>query len=305
MSSSGAPSEERKAWAMSFVDMREWIARLDTEGELRRIKAEVDWDRELGAIARRVLEKKGPALLFERIKGYETGRCTKLFISGLGSVRRLALSLGFPKDVSNRDLVQHVMKLNRQAIPPKIVATGPVKEVVVRGSDIDQTEFPVPKWHYLEGGRYIHTFSGIVTRDSETRAMNVGIYRGMIGKKNTAPFLLIKGGQHWGTALPEILGTRRADAGGLRGRLGSDHAVPGRLADPDGRVRVGRDGRLSREPAELGALRDRRSGSAGERRDRHRGLHQRRPGHVRERGTIRRVHGLRVRRADAAPRRCR
>ena len=41
---------------MSFVDMREWITRLDTEGELRRIKAEVNWDRELGAIARRVLE---------------------------------------------------------------------------------------------------------------------------------------------------------------------------------------------------------------------------------------------------------
>src|SRR5438309_1851070 len=183
---------------MSFVDMREWITRLDTEGELRRIKAEVDWDRELGAIARRVLEKKGPALLFERIKGYETGRCTKLFISGLGSVGRLALALGFPKDASNRDLVQHVMKLNRQAIPPKTVATGPVKEVIVRGTDIDQTEFPVPKWHYLEGGRYIHTFSGIVTRDPETRAMNVGIYRGMIGKRNTAPFLLIKGGQHWG-----------------------------------------------------------------------------------------------------------
>ena len=30
---------------MSFVDMREWIARLDKEGELRRITAEVDWDR--------------------------------------------------------------------------------------------------------------------------------------------------------------------------------------------------------------------------------------------------------------------
>jgi UbiD family decarboxylase len=183
---------------MSFVDMREWIARLDKEGELRRITAEVSWDRELGAIARRVLEKKGPALLFERIKGYETGRCTKVFVSGLGSVGRLALSLGFPKDASNRDLVQHVMKLNRQTIAPTIVATGPVKDVIVRGKDIDQTEFPVPKWHYLEGGRYIHTFSGVVTRDPETRAMNVGIYRGMIGKKNTAPFLLIKGGQHWG-----------------------------------------------------------------------------------------------------------
>ena len=76
--------------------------------------------------------------------------------------------------------------------------TGPVKDVIIRGDAVDQTEFPVPRWHFLEGGRYIHTFSGIVTRDPETRVMNVGIYRGMIGRKDTAPMLLIKGGQHWG-----------------------------------------------------------------------------------------------------------
>ena len=68
----------------------------------------------------------------------------------------------------------------------------------MRGDAIDQTEFPVPQWQYLEGGRYIQTFSGVVTRDPETRVMNVGIYRGMVGHKDTAPFLLIKGGQHWG-----------------------------------------------------------------------------------------------------------
>ena len=183
---------------MGFLDMREWMTRLEKEGELRRITAEVDWDRELGAITRRVLEKKGPALLFESIKGYRKGRCTKLMTSGLGSRSRLALALGFPKDASNRELVQHVMKKNRETIPPRIVAGGPVKDVVVRGAQVDQTEFPVPKWHVLEGGRYIHTFSGIVTRDPETRVMNVGIYRGMVGQKNTTPFLLIKGGQHWG-----------------------------------------------------------------------------------------------------------
>jgi len=51
----------------SFMDTRDWIALLEKEGELRRITAEVDWNREIGAIARRVLEKKGPALLFENI----------------------------------------------------------------------------------------------------------------------------------------------------------------------------------------------------------------------------------------------
>jgi UbiD family decarboxylase len=183
---------------MAFKDMRQWMAHLDQNGELRRIAAGVDWDREVGAIARRVLEKKGPALLFENIKGYAGGRCTKLFVSGLGSRSRLALALGLSPDIANRDIVQYVMKKNRETLLPVMVETGPVKDVILRGDAIDQTEFPVPKWHYLEGGRYIHTFSAIVTKDPETGVCNVGLYRGMIGQKNTAPFLLIKGGQHWG-----------------------------------------------------------------------------------------------------------
>src|SRR3989441_10376557 len=123
---------------MSFVDLREWIGRLEKEGELRRITAEVDWDRDLGAIARRVLEKKGPALLFENIKDYRTGRCTKLVTGVLGDRRRLALALGFPKDVPNRELVQYVVQKNREKISPVIVRTGPVKENIERGDRIDQ-----------------------------------------------------------------------------------------------------------------------------------------------------------------------
>src|SRR5499426_3213024 len=106
---------------MAFMDMRQWMAVLEKAGALRRITAEVDWDREIGAIARRALEQKGPALLFENIKGYRGGRCNKLFVSGLGSRSRLALALGFPGDVANRELVQYVMKKNRETIAPVIV----------------------------------------------------------------------------------------------------------------------------------------------------------------------------------------
>ncbi len=183
---------------MAFMDLRQWMALLEKEGELRRITAEVDWDRELGAVARRVLEKKGPALLFEAIKGYRRGRCTQVLTGGLGNRERLALALGFPKDTENRELVQYVMQKNRETIPPVIVKTGPVKDQIVRGGAIDQADFPVPRWHFREGGRYIHTFSCMVTRDPETRVMNVGLYRGMIGQRDTTPMLLIKGGQHWG-----------------------------------------------------------------------------------------------------------
>src|SRR5437868_11085826 len=133
---------------MKFMDIRQWIAILEKAGELRRITAQVNWDREIGALARRVLEKKGPALLFENIQGYASGRCTRVFVSGLGARSRLALALGFAPDVSNRELIQYVMKKNREALAPIIVASGPVKEVVLRGDAIDQTEFPVPRWQY-------------------------------------------------------------------------------------------------------------------------------------------------------------
>ena len=108
---------------MGFLDMRQWMASLQQQGELKRITAAVDWDREIGAIPRRVLEKKGPALVFENIKGYAGGRCTKLFVSGLGARSRLALALGFPRDASNRELVQHVMMKNRETIAPVTVET--------------------------------------------------------------------------------------------------------------------------------------------------------------------------------------
>ena len=64
---------------------------------------------------------------------------------------------------------------------------------VLHGAEIDQTEFPVPRWHFLGGGRYIHTFSGIVTRNPDTRVMNLSIYRRVIGRKDTTPFRAIKG----------------------------------------------------------------------------------------------------------------
>ncbi len=38
---------------MGFADLRTWLDRFEAAGELKRIKAEVNWDREIGAIARR------------------------------------------------------------------------------------------------------------------------------------------------------------------------------------------------------------------------------------------------------------
>ena len=53
---------------MAFTDLREFIAKLEEEGELARISAEVDWNLELSHVAKLNEEKQGPALLFQNVK---------------------------------------------------------------------------------------------------------------------------------------------------------------------------------------------------------------------------------------------
>ncbi len=49
-----------------FGDLRAWIDALKAEGELNEIEAEVDWDCELGTVARKAFGTgDGPALLFK------------------------------------------------------------------------------------------------------------------------------------------------------------------------------------------------------------------------------------------------
>ena len=54
---------------MAYKDLREFIARLEKAGELKRISAEVDPVLEITEITQRVTRAGGPALLFERPKG--------------------------------------------------------------------------------------------------------------------------------------------------------------------------------------------------------------------------------------------
>ena len=53
---------------MAYDDLRAFISRLEEQGELHRVKAQVDWNLELSAVMRKIFEVKGPACLFERVK---------------------------------------------------------------------------------------------------------------------------------------------------------------------------------------------------------------------------------------------
>jgi 4-hydroxy-3-polyprenylbenzoate decarboxylase len=179
------------------ISLRSWMRDLQSAGELRRIRAKVDWDQEIGALARINLSMGGPAMLFENIKDYEAGRCTKFFTCGMSNRNQVLLMLGMPKDTSDREIVRHLKRAYRNPVPPVRVQGGPVKETVLRGEQINLWEFPVPKWHHLDGGRFIDTFCGVVTRDADTGRANIGLYRGQLLDRDKVGKLLLPT-QGWG-----------------------------------------------------------------------------------------------------------
>jgi UbiD family decarboxylase len=185
---------------VAFGDLRGWIQALRAAGELHEIGAQVDWNVELGTITRVAQGTgTGPALLFGNIKDYngQGSRGRRVFVAGLSGYRRIAMMMGLPPDAHPRELVGAGRTILDGRIPPRTVKDGPCKENIVRGRDVDLLEFPVPRWNRVDGGRYLMTWGGVVTRDPQTGVMNVGLYRGMVAARDRIPILLWRA-QHIG-----------------------------------------------------------------------------------------------------------
>ncbi len=196
-SSAAQIQEQDKAAVESGPSMRTWLETLESAGQLHKIHAEVDWDQELGAIARVNLSQQGPALLFENLKDYADTRCTKFLTSSIGTRKQVALLLGLPESTSSKEIIFYLKDLYRKPIEPRVVASGSVKDNIVTGDDIDLYQFPAPKWHHMDGGRYIDTAAVTVTKEPDTGLPNIGLYRGMLLDKNRIGKLLVKT-QGWG-----------------------------------------------------------------------------------------------------------
>jgi len=177
---------------LPFEDIREFVAKLEAEGELRRIKAEVDWNLELNHIAKLNEEQCGPALLFENVKGYKT----PVLASAITTPSRLAIALDMPKTSS---LIQIIKEWVERTKPEKLVPPvwikerkAPCKENVDEGDKVDVTKFPVPHLYPLDGGRYITT-GCTITKDPENGWVNIGVYRIMVQEKQSLGTQFIPG----------------------------------------------------------------------------------------------------------------
>ncbi|MFC1979591.1 UbiD family decarboxylase [Chloroflexota bacterium] len=186
---------------MVHESLRDWIEEIEAAGEIKHITAEVDWNLEAGAIARKVANEQGPALLFENIKDHKDTVCHKLLLNCAGSYRKTAMALGLPPETSPRGIVEFIKEKVKHKVAPIIVDSGPVKQNIVKGDAVNLFEFPVPKYNPLDGGRYINTRGCQITMDPDTKVMNVGLYRGMIGENGKSIPSLLVPTRHWGQDL--------------------------------------------------------------------------------------------------------
>ena len=156
--------------------LRDFISSLKEAKELEILEG-TSCDLEIGTLTEMVAERKGPALLFDKIQGYEPGR--RIITNMTSTPRRMAISLGLRADLPPlevaKDLKERLKAL--RGVQPTSVNGGPVKENLLRGPEADVTRFPAPKWHEDDGGPYIGTGCAVVMRDPDEGWVNVGTYR--------------------------------------------------------------------------------------------------------------------------------
>jgi len=189
-------SEEREATTAKGRDLRSWIDEVEKLGELARING-ADWDVEIGAITELGHHRgeKSKAILFDQIKGYPEGY--RVLSNTLNTVKRIATTLHMDTNYARldfiKDIKRHITEVNY--IKPEVVKDGPVMENVFEGKDIDMWKFPTPKWHELDGGRYIGTGSIDITVEPDEGWVNLGTYRVMIQNEDTLGFYISPGKQ--------------------------------------------------------------------------------------------------------------
>lgn len=199
--------------SMKYRDLREFLSLLEEKGELKRINQPIDPYLEMTEIADRTLRAEGPALLFEKPKGYNMPVLCNLF----GTPKRVAMGMG-KEDVSAlrdvgkllaflkepepphgfRDLVDKLPTF-RQVLnmPTKRLSEAPCQEIVWQGDDVDLSRIPV--MHCWPGDAApLITWGLTVTRGPFKDRLNLAIYRQQVLGKNK---LIMRWLSHRGGAL--------------------------------------------------------------------------------------------------------
>src|SRR5947209_14981478 len=211
---------------MAYRDLRDFIRALEENKQLKRISLEVDPNLEITEFADRAVKQGGPALLFEKPKGY----AVPVLINAFASMHKMEIAL---EVASVEEVAQRIVEFLEMRVPegivgklkmlpklaemgaffPKIVSKGPCQEVV-RNDGFSLFDYPVLQCWPEDGGRFI-TLPMVFSRNPDTGKRNCGMYRMQIFDERTA-------GMHWQTHKQGAEHYRRM---GKTGRTRMDVAV--------------------------------------------------------------------------------
>ena len=170
---------------MAFNDLREFIQGARGLDDVKEIHG-AGWDLEIGALVEIFSFRENfPLLLFDRVPGYPASY--RIAANLINHPRRSALAAGLDPRLSRRELVWQWKDLlgKLQPIPPRIVKQGPLFENARDEKSLDMTIFPTPRWHELDGGRYLGTACCVITAEPDNSWVNVGIYRVQLHDEKT------------------------------------------------------------------------------------------------------------------------
>ncbi len=178
---------------MPYTDLRSFLDTLREHDLIASVTGQVDWNLELGHVAKINEERQGPALLFENIKDYPGSR---LLTSLYTTKERVALALDLDPATRLLDISREwVNRLQRWGDRDSTiqVPTGPCKEQITLGDECNLLSLPVPWIYPGDGGRYVGTAAYLISIDPDSGRANLGTYRGMVIDKNRIGLQLIKG----------------------------------------------------------------------------------------------------------------
>ncbi|WP_371783540.1 UbiD family decarboxylase [Streptosporangium subroseum] len=181
-------------------DLRSWLDLAGELGEVRTITG-AHWDEEIGAASEVNYGRPSPpALLFDDIVGYKQGQ--RVLTASMANARRLGMTLRLGTSLDDRGLVEALRTrpnewvANAAGYPVREIGSGPICENVLVAGDVNLLDFPVPKWHQADGGRYIGTGCAVFTTDPATGTLNAGAYRMQVQSDGRAASVNIEAGKH-------------------------------------------------------------------------------------------------------------
>ena len=177
---------------MKYNDLRDFLAQLETRGELKRVAIEISPHLEMTEICDRLLKQAGPAVLFERPAGHFIPVLGNLF----GTPERVALGMGQTSVSALREVGQLLAYLKepeppkglRDAwdklpvlkqvlnMPPRELSNAPCQEIVWEGAEVDLGKLPIQTCWPGDVAPLI-TWGLTVTRGPYKSRQNLGIYR--------------------------------------------------------------------------------------------------------------------------------